>query len=241
MSRQALNESFAQTSFLNGVNAAYVEEMQAIYERNPGSVSDEWRLFFESLHEEQGRAAAETAGASWAVPLDRLQQGNGSSDVIAALTGDYEQAEQHIQQRLHTRAAHGGLDLSMAASLRATQDSVRALMLIRSYRVRGHLAADLDPLGLTEPGAHNELKPETYGFTESDYDRPIFLDYVLGLETATIRQILRILRRTYCQHIGVEFMHISAPEQRAGSRSASRAKKRTSALPLKARRRSSTS
>ena len=80
MSRQALNDSFARTSFLNGVNAAYIEEMQAIYERNPGAVSDEWRLFFESLHEEQGNASAETAGASWAVPLEQLDNGNGSSD-----------------------------------------------------------------------------------------------------------------------------------------------------------------
>ena len=100
MSRQALNESFARTSFLNGVNAAYIEEMQAIYERNPGSVSDEWRLFFESLHEEQGRAAAEAAGASWAVPLERLENGNSNADVMAALTGDYSQAEQYLQGRI---------------------------------------------------------------------------------------------------------------------------------------------
>ncbi len=214
MARQALNEAFAQTSFLNGVNAAYVEEMQAQYERNPGSVSDEWRLFFQSLNEEAGRATAEAQGPSWAIPLERIQS-NGNSDVIAALTGDYAQAEAYLQERIQSRAAQGGFDLSMAASLRATQDSIRVLMLIRSYRVRGHLAADLDPLGLTEPGEHNELKPETYGFTEADFDRPIFIDFVLGLETATIRQIMRILRRTYCEHIGVEFMHISTPEQKA--------------------------
>ncbi len=105
--------------------------------------------------------------------------------------------------------------MSLAGSLRAIQDSVRALMLIRAYRVMGHLAADLDPLGLAERRAHRELKPETYGFTEADLDRPIFLDRVLGLETATIRQILKIVRRTYCRHIGVEFMHIANPAQKA--------------------------
>ncbi len=215
MSRQPLNQSFAQSSFLNGVNAAYIEEMQAIYERNPGSVSDEWRLFFESLHEEQGLAAAETAGASWAVPLERLSGSNGNSDVIAALTGDYQQAETYLQGQIQARAFNGGVELSMAASLRATQDSIRALMLIRAHRVMGHLAADLDPLGLAESTVHNELLPETYGFTEADYDRPIFIDYVLGLETATIRQILRIVRRTYCRHIGVEFMHITTPAQKS--------------------------
>ena len=74
MARQALNEALARTSFLNGVNAAYIEEMQAIYERNPGAVSDEWRLFFQSLHEEQGNASAEASGPSWGVPLERLNQ-----------------------------------------------------------------------------------------------------------------------------------------------------------------------
>ena len=105
--------------------------------------------------------------------------------------------------------------MSPAVSLRATQDSIRALMLIRAYRVMGHLAADLDPLGLTERKIHKELRPETYGFTEADLDRPIFIDKVLGLEMATIREILKILRRTYCRHIGVEFMHITSPAQKS--------------------------
>ena len=101
------------------------------------------------------------------------------------------------------------------ASLRATQDSIRALMLIRAYRVMGHLAADLDPLGLTERKIHKELRPETYGFTDADLDRPIFIDKVLGLEIATVRDILKILRRTYCRQIGVEFMHITSPAQKS--------------------------
>ena len=214
MARHALNDAFARTSFLQGLNAAYIEDMQAQYERNPGSVSDEWRLFFESLHEERGLATAEAEGPSWAVPLERIQS-NGDSDLVAALTGDYTATESYLREPIQARAYQGGYDMSMAASLRATQDSIRALMLIRAYRVRGHLAANLDPLGLSEKEVHNELMPETYGFTEADYDRPIFIDNVLGLETATIRQILRILRRTYCEHIGVEFMHISTPEQKA--------------------------
>ncbi len=79
----------------------------------------------------------------------------------------------------------------------------------------GHLAADLDPLGLSERKVHKELRPETYGFTEADLDRPIFIDKVLGLEMATVREILKILRRTYCRHIGVEFMHITSPAQKS--------------------------
>ena len=84
-------------------------------------------------------------------------------------------------------------------------------MMIRAYRMRGHLHANLDPLGLTPPGDHEELHPSSYGFTEADYDRKIFIDHVLGLEFATIREMLAILRRTYCSTLGVEFMHISDP------------------------------
>ncbi len=93
--------------------------------------------------------------------------------------------------------------------------SLRALMLIRSYRVRGHLEARLDPLGAANSAPHPELDPATYGFTASDLDRSIFIDNVLGRETATLREIVAILRETYCGHIGVEFMHIQDPGQKA--------------------------
>jgi 2-oxoglutarate dehydrogenase E1 component len=216
MTRQPKNEAFARTSFLHGANAAYIEEMRAQYERNPGSVSDEWRHFFASLQEEQGtaRGDGDGNGPSWARPLERLEQ-EGNRELIGALTGDYGQAERDIRDALQARAGHAGFEFSPAASLRATQDSIRALMLIRAYRVMGHLAADLDPLGLSERKIHKELRPETYGFTEADLDRPIFIDKVLGLEMATVREILKILRRTYCRHIGVEFMHITSPAQKS--------------------------
>jgi 2-oxoglutarate dehydrogenase E1 component len=213
MSREPQNDAFARTSFLHGANAAYIEELQAQYEKNPGSVSDEWRLFFQSLQEEQSKS--EASGPSWARPLDELQSNGANGELLAALTGDYGAAERELRNKLDERAQVAGYVMSPAASLRATQDSLRALMLIRAYRVMGHLAADLDPLGIADRRAHKELRAETYGFTEADLDRPIFIDKVLGLETATVRQILRILRRTYCRHIGVEFMHITSPQQKA--------------------------
>ncbi|HEU4377850.1 MAG TPA: 2-oxoglutarate dehydrogenase E1 component [Hyphomicrobiaceae bacterium] len=214
MSRQPKNDAFARTSFLQGTNAAYIEEMQAQYERNPGSVSDEWRHFFASLQEERGASFGDNghAGPSWARPM---QQVGSNSDLLGALTGDYEGAERQVREKLQARASAVGFELSPMASLRTTQDSIRALMLIRAYRVMGHLAADLDPLGLSERKIHKELRPETYGFTEADLDRPIFIDKVLGLEIATVRDILKILRRTYCRQIGVEFMHITSPVQKS--------------------------
>ncbi len=217
MARQPLNEALAETSFLHGVNAAYIEEMQALYEKNPGAVSDEWRLFFQSLndgHRSGHGAEPQAQGASWARPLEEISQ-TGNQELLGALTGDYGGTEKHFREKNASRAQSAGYDMSMAASLRSTQDSIRALMLIRAYRVMGHLVADLDPLGISDRKVHKELRPETYGFTEADLDRPIFIDKVLGLETATVRQILRILRRTYCRKIGVEFMHITSPAQKA--------------------------
>ena len=213
MTRQPKNEAFVRTSFLQGANAAYIEEMQAQYERNPGSVSDEWRHFFASLQEERPQADGNGAGGpSWARPLQQIHE---KSELTAALTGDWGGVERNLRHELTARAGAAGLNLDPIASMRATQDSIRALMLIRAYRVMGHLAADLDPLGLVARKMHRELRPETYGFTEADLDRPIFIDKVLGLEIASVREILKILRRTYCRHIGVEFMHITSPAQKS--------------------------
>src|SRR5919109_2887438 len=115
MSRQALNEAFARTSFLHGANAAYIEEMQALYEQNPGAVSDEWRLFFQSLQEEKGQAA-ETHGPSCARPLNEIDQ-SANSELVAALTGDYTGTEQKVREKIQARAFTSGFDLSVAASL----------------------------------------------------------------------------------------------------------------------------
>jgi 2-oxoglutarate dehydrogenase E1 component len=120
-------------------------------------------------------------------------------------------------------------------------DSVRALMMIRAYRMRGHLAADLDPLKLKETESHPELDPASYGFTEADMDRPIFLDKVLGLEHATVRQIVDILKRTYCGTLGVEFMHISDPEQKGWIQERIEGADKSISFTRKARRPSSTS
>ena len=88
-------------------------------------------------------------------------------------------------------------------------------MMIRAFRMRGHLHANLDPLGLEPRRDHEELHPASYGFDEADYDRKIFIDGVLGLEFATVREMLAILRRTYCGTIGFEFVHISDPAEKA--------------------------
>ncbi len=208
--RQPANTAFLQSAFLDGANAAYIEQLQEQWERNAASVSAEWQRFFESMRDQdglgqdgRGQKPAGRAGA-----LD-------NKDMLGALAADFTSDETDIHAKIAQRAQSAGYDLTPVASHRATQDSIRALMLIRAYRVMGHLIADLDPLDLTERKVHKELRPETYGFTEADFDRPIFIDRVLGLETATMRQILKVLRRTYCRHIGVEFMHITSAAQKS--------------------------
>ncbi len=192
---------------LSGANAQYLEQMYARYDADPASVDAEWRAFFEK---EAGAAngAAGAEGPSWA-RKDWPPAVNG--EWTSALDGNWGEAEQKLKAKIEQRApAAGAEDVHQA-----TKDSLRALMLIRAYRIRGHLIADLDPLGLQETNVHPELDPRSLGFTEADMDRPIFIDRVLGLETATLNEILEILRRTYCGTFAVEFMHITDPEQKA--------------------------
>ena len=89
-------------------------------------------------------------------------------------------------------------------------------MLIRAYRIRGHLISNLDPLSIQKKEEHLELKPESYGFTKKDYNRKIFLDGVLGLQYADLGQILKILKKTYCSNIGYEFMHMGDQMKKHG-------------------------
>ncbi len=211
MSRQDANAAFARTSFLYGTNAPYIEDLYARYEADPKSVDAEWQSFFQSLKDDARDVSENARGPSWRrSDWPRLER----SDLVAALDGDWGETGKAIGAKVAAKAQSKGVELSTGDVERATRDSIRALMLIRAYRARGHLHANLDPLGLQPPNNEEELDPSAYGFTEADLDRPIFLDNVLGLEFGTIRQIVGILRRTYCQTLGVEFLHISDGAQK---------------------------
>jgi len=214
MARQdKANDQFSLTSFLYGGNAGYIDELYAQYGRDPASVDAEWRDFFAGLRDDAADVVKNAEGASWRTrgwPL----AANG--ELVSALDGDWSQVEKHIDTRLKAKAATGGASVSDAEIMRATQDSVHAIMMIRAYRMRGHLHANLDPLGIEQAQEdYDELSPEAYGFGEADLDRKIFIDNVLGLEFATVREMLDILQRTYCSTLGVEFMHISNPDEKA--------------------------
>ena len=214
MARQdQANDQFSLTSFLYGGNADYIETLHAAWQDDPSSVDPEWRDFFSALKDDAGDVRKNAQGASWTKQNWPI---TANGELVSALDGDWGAAEKHFEKKVREKAGEKGAALSDADILTATRDSVRAIMMIRAYRMRGHLHADLDPLGLAEAKEdYNELSPEAYGFTEADYDRPIFIDHVLGLEYATIRQMLDILKRTYCSTLGVEFMHISNPAEKA--------------------------
>src|SRR6184192_2670973 len=211
MSRQDANAAFARTSFLYGGNADYIENLYARYETDPTAVDAEWRAFFESLKDTPADVMTSVHGPSWQPPHWPQP---ARSELVSALTGDWGELERSLGEKVKARAQAAGVDFSAAEVQQTTRDSIRALMLIRAYRARGHFYANLDPLGLEPHHDEEDLNPRSYGFTEADYDRKIFLDRVLGLEFGTLREILAILRRTYCQTLGVEFMHISDPAQK---------------------------
>jgi 2-oxoglutarate dehydrogenase E1 component len=216
MTDQSPNDQFHASSFMQGHNAAWLEQLHAQYAGDPNAVDEAWRAFFDALGDSAEAAQAEAQGPSWArrdwppVPTD---------DLTAALTGEWampapEEAKS-AGKKITQNAAEKGVELTDAQIQRAVLDSIRALMLIRAYRIRGHLVAELDPLGMRDQTPHPELDPKSYGFTEADMDRPIFIDNVLGLQMASMRQIVEIVKRTYCGTFALQYMHISDPEQAA--------------------------
>lgn len=223
MARQEqANDLLAHTSFLDGANADYIDQLYVQYEKDPSSVDPQWQEFFASLHDSESDVQKNAAGASWQRPNWPLK---ATGDLVSALDGDWASVEKHMSDKLKEKSTishaqqdkgNGVAGLTQEQLVSAARDSVRAIMMIRAYRTRGHLHAKLDPLQLVEPVEdYNELAPETYGFTSEDFTRKIFIDNVLGLEYATIPEMLDILNRTYCSTIGVEFMHISDPAQKA--------------------------
>lgn len=216
MSRQDANAAFALSSFLQGTNATYIDEIYARYEKDPSSVDAEWQDFFKSLNDQPGDISKNAQGPSWERANWPLTP---QDDLTSALDGNWAEVEKTVGAKIAAKAQAKGGDksggLSSADLLQATRDSVRALMLIRSYRMRGHFHAKLDPLAIEAQRNREELDPRTYGFSEADFDRKIFLDHVLGLEYASLREITAICERTYCQTLGVEFMHITNAAQKA--------------------------
>ena len=180
-----MDETTLDPTILSGLNSTYIADLYEKWLNDPRSIDDGWNNWFADL------------------------KSNGSlNDIPTWARGKPYSFEKPKAEKIQK-------SLSNEQIRQATIDSLRAVMMIRAYRARGHLKAKTDPLNLAKVNEHPELSPEFYGFTEADYDRHIFIDNVLGLETATLRQILSTLEDTYCGSIGVEYLHIQDPEQKS--------------------------
>ena len=179
---------------INPQNASFLMQLYDEYLADNYSVDAEWRRFFSNLPGDISIDFEVEKQASWAV----------SKTEIIGIEDDDGRKETQNKQIV---GDNSDIRLSIL-------DSLRAIAMIRAYRIRGHLKAKLDPLNLNEQEPHAELDPSNYGFEPKDWDRPIFIDNALGFEKASLRQIMHALEKTYCGSIGVEFMHIQDPEQK---------------------------
>ncbi|WP_426958547.1 2-oxoglutarate dehydrogenase E1 component [Muricoccus radiodurans] len=188
-------------SAMSGANAAFLADLYARWVEKPDSVDSSFQELFAAMNDDARAVLEDATGASWA---PRARGGFAPVEEAAPAAKGEKGGKPAVERRADPGVTRGEV-----------LDSLRAIMLIRAYRVRGHLEADLDPLGLQKQKPHAELDPASYGFTEADWDRPIFINKVLGRETATLREIMAILKASYCGPIGVEFMHIQDPDQKS--------------------------
>lgn len=193
--------------FLSAANPDYIADLYAKYSKNPASVDASWADLFGGLGEEAKLMVAELRGASWTPSADKLA-------AVLSTPANTDDAKP-VAKKDDKKAAPAAAPVVAAPDSKAAQDSLRAFLLIRSYQVRGHLLANLDPLGLKPRGYHAELDYTSYGFVEADLNKSIQLGGMLGRESATLGEIIDNLQQTYCGTIGVEFMHIQDPEQKA--------------------------
>jgi 2-oxoglutarate dehydrogenase E1 component len=188
------------SDLLEGVSPAYLQALHARYAADPAAVDPQWQRWFEGIE----RTAA---GPSWS-------RSNWPPQETDALTAGFDPTQSVIERPASAPVKVAAPEAAPAAApdasaiVQAAQDTVRAMMLIRTYRVRGHLAADLDPLGLHERELPKDLTPEFHGLDPKS-TRPIYVDGALGFETATVQEIVDTLRANYCGHVGLEYMHIN--------------------------------
>jgi len=192
------------TDIAGGVSPAFVDTLFARFKAAPDSVEPGWRSFFEGLE-------GALTGPSWANPAWPV---GTTDDLTAAL--DPTQMEPVAKPGKPAAAKPAPAPAPSQDDIaRAAGDAIRAQMLVRTYRVRGHLASNLDPLGLTTTRElPADLKTDYHGFSDADIDRPVYLGGTLGLQWATVRELVDILRANYCGSVGLEYMHIADVEER---------------------------
>ena len=196
------NLEYEKTSFLNKSNSAFIERMYLKFVNRDADLPESWKDYFEGIGDELNVIAKEINGPSWGPKKNKID--------IDELQKKIDQKENNLENNIVDRS--GKFNYQVLAD--SNKDSISAVSLIRAYRLRGHLLANLDPLGMRESDYLDELHPEFYGFKKENYDKKIFLNGVINRKDASIREILKFLKKTYCGNIGYEFMHISNPDER---------------------------
>ena len=187
----SIEAELKQNTHEYGSNAVFIAEMYERYLKSPDSISEEWQEYFKNFSDDAGQVKTDFKGGKWGKPRSQILGYVSQSDVSDSIN------------KAANKAGTKGISTEVL-------DSIHAHMLIRAYRVRGHLIADLDPLGLAQKRSHPELDPAQYGFAEDDYDRPISLDGWLGHDKLTLREIIDILHETYCSKFAIEYSHIAS-------------------------------
>ncbi len=197
------NLDFEKTSFLNKSNSAFIEEMYLKFINKDTDLPESWANYFEGIGEELNVIAKEINGPSWGPVKKKI---------------NIDELQKKIEEQNKSYVENTKLDSSEKFNFQlladSNKDSISAVALIRAYRLRGHLLADLDPLEMRESEYLDELHPEFYGFKKENYEKKIFLNGVINRRYANIREILKFMKKTYCGKIGYEFMHISNPVER---------------------------
>ena len=196
------NLEYEKTSFLNKSNNAFIERMYLKFINKEADLPESWKDYFEGIGDELNIVAKEINGPSWGPKKNKVD--------IDELQKKIDQKENNLENKLVDRSEKFNYQLLANSN----KDSISAVSLIRAYRLRGHLLANLDPLGMRESDYLDELHPEFYGFKKENYDKKIFLNGVINRKDATIKEILKFLKKTYCGNVGYEFMHISNPDER---------------------------
>ena len=196
------NLIYEKTSFLSQNNSAFIEGMYLKYINDDAELPQSWREFFDSLGDQKKDILNDVQGPSWAPKKKNISK---IIDQIKISNKD---------DLFDKKDSRSGLIPSQKDYEKEKEESVKAIALIRAYRIRGHLIANLDPLGMMERKYIYDLNPYDQGFKKEDFNKKIYLKEYLDRKYATIKEIITFLKKTYCSTIGVEYMHISDPKEK---------------------------
>ena len=189
------NSIYEKTSFLSKSNNAFIESLYLKYINSNQELPQGWKEFFDGLGDEKKNILNEIQGPSWAPNKINIKK------IID-------------QEKISTKESSNEFVSSREDYEKEKEQSVKAIALIRAYRIRGHLIANLDPLGLMKREYLNELNPFGHGFKKEDFNKKIYLQEYLDRKYATVEEIITFLKSTYCSTIGAEYMHISDPVEK---------------------------